>query len=1098
MKRKTSLWSFILVTACCLAYGDTPGWDPGTQIEGAAYGGPPWQTVATVCQGEQVTFWAEGYDVDVKADPIADDGVHCWWSYAPSAGGDSIGMGGTKANDYWPCTAYTSHSLYHSWNQPGDYTITCRMDDCHKWADDPDSKIATCLVHVLAKPQITITSPPGGEIHLASGATAAQLVGAATVAGSTLTGVQVGFTNTGVGTEPSTWYSASYSSPTWTYNWSNPTSKRIWVRATATYSSKSCPATISRDVTVSTVSNVIHVKTYANGGRDTYDGSSWALAKQRLGGTQGALSVASTGDEIWVAQGPYTENITLKAGVGLYGGFAGTESYREARDYSVNTTILDGNNGGSVVTSPAEASNDAVIDGFTITNGKAPYGGGIYCVDSSPTVSNNVITANTADGDEYGLGGGGGIYCLTSSATISRNTISSNSTGYHTPPGGGVVCVACSSISIVNNLIKGNTTANTVGGAVYFESSSGTIASNTIADNSAASSGPAVYLGDSNPVIANNIIAFNSSGISTVYAIPIMSHNDVYNPAGVNYLGGLAAGQGDISVDPLFSDRPSGRYHLSIDSPCIDQGNNSYARTDIPDIDGEYRVGNGAVDIGADESSCTGYTLTITADPAFCQQGGTSTVTTTALDPVTQDPVPSRLVTFSAAGGTLTRIYNDDPQEFNPSNGFGYTGVNGKVYAEVSRSTDGMATITAEADTPCGTRRAAASITFYDPATEESAWPMFHHAIALLGTTGTALGANLTKKWRVTLAGDLGEELWSSPVVANGVVYVGVNNSAGTLYAVDAASGNIINSRDLGSPIFGTPCVAGGSLYVCASGFMDAGVLHVLNATNLQTQWTYPVAGRGLWGSPTVYSGAVYFGTHNTFEWQSELCTVDLTTHTERSGSPAITQYSVDFTTPAIDVAWGHVYVSDWSCFVTCARSDTGGKEWEWVYHPLETIYASPTLYQGHLFVGEECGNVYKIKDQGSSRQTAGIFQVSGAVNSTAAAWNGKLYFGCNDGKLYCLDAASFTTANWASVLGVAVSSSPLVSSPTGLVYVGTEAARVYALDAATGSPAWLFDIRSQDGLPTAVIKSSPAAASGYLYIVAGDANGRYLYCFGP
>ena len=656
---------------------------------------------------------------------------------------------------------------------------------------------------------------------------------------------------------------------------------------------------------------------------------------------------------------------------------------------------------------------------------------------------------------------------------------------------------------LANNLIKGNISLNPVGGAIYFESSSGTIASNTIADNSAASSGSAVYLvGDSNPVIANNIIAFNSSGIYAGSAVPIMSHNDVYNPDGVNYSGGLAAGQGDISDDPLFSDRPNGKYHLDIDSPCMDRGNNPYARTDIPDIDGEPRIGNGTVDIGADESSCTGYTLAATADPTFCQQGGTSTVTATAFDPVTQDPVASCLVSFSVTGGPLTRIYNDDSEEFNPANGFGYTGINGKLYADVSRSTAGVASVSAETDTPCGSREMKTSVTFYNPATEESAWPMFHHDIALLGTTGTALGTNLTKKWRVALAGDPSdyeEVLWSSPVVANGVVYVGVNNTAGTLYAIDAVTGSIITSRDLGSRIYGTPCVAGGSLYVCASGSMAAGVLHVLNAANLQTQWTYPVTGRGLWGSPTVYDGAVYFGTHNTFEWTAELYAVDLTTHIERSGSPAVTAYSVDFVTPGIDTALGRVYVSDTSCYLTSARSDTGQKVWEWIY-PGDGVpmYASPAVYAGHVFVGSDYNRAYRVLDNGSSVEEYMSFPTTGSIRSTPAAWSGKLYFGCNNGKLYCVDGSSFTTEDWAISLGAAVSSSPLVSSSTGLVYVGTEAGRVYAVDSVSGLPAWLYDIRSQDGLPTAVIKSSPAAASGCIYVVAGDASSRYLYCFGP
>jgi len=62
-----------------------------------------------------------------------------------------------------------------------------------------------------------------------------------------------------------------------------------------------------------------------------------------------------TATKVWVAAGTYVENITLKSGVALYGGFAGNETDLSQRNWAANKTILDGNQSGSVVTSPEGA-----------------------------------------------------------------------------------------------------------------------------------------------------------------------------------------------------------------------------------------------------------------------------------------------------------------------------------------------------------------------------------------------------------------------------------------------------------------------------------------------------------------------------------------------------------------------------------------------------------------------------------------------------------------------------------------------------------------------------------------------------------------------
>jgi hypothetical protein len=82
------------------------------------------------------------------------------------------------------------------------------------------------------------------------------------------------------------------------------------------------------------------------------DGSSWADAFVFL---QDGLAVAQAGDEIWVAEGIYHPDpgggstagdrdisFMLLGGIGLYGGFSGSETDRGEADWDLHSTVLSG------------------------------------------------------------------------------------------------------------------------------------------------------------------------------------------------------------------------------------------------------------------------------------------------------------------------------------------------------------------------------------------------------------------------------------------------------------------------------------------------------------------------------------------------------------------------------------------------------------------------------------------------------------------------------------------------------------------------------------------------------------------------------------
>ncbi len=171
---------------------------------------------------------------------------------------------------------------------------------------------------------------------------------------------------------------------------------------------------------------------------------------------QAAIDASTDGDEIIVSTGTYVENITTNGkNILLRSSDPTDESIR-------NSTVIDGNASGCVVTFDGTEQATCILSGFTITNGNGYDGGGIYGHSTLATIQNNTITNNST----YPKGGG---LCWCD-GTIQNNRITENSAYY----GGGLS--GCDG-TIQNNTIKGNTAGSEGGG---LDACNGTIQNNTI------------------------------------------------------------------------------------------------------------------------------------------------------------------------------------------------------------------------------------------------------------------------------------------------------------------------------------------------------------------------------------------------------------------------------------------------------------------------------------------------------------------------------------------------------------------------------------------------------------------------------------------
>ncbi|MFW6150832.1 MAG: right-handed parallel beta-helix repeat-containing protein [Chloroflexota bacterium] len=410
---------------------------------------------------------------------------------------------------------------------------------------------------------------------------------------------------------------------------------------------------------VSTDGDIIYVDVNVLAGGE--DGTSWGNAFDTL---QEGLDAACPGDEIWVAQGTYKpsawpnggsgdreKHFSLKNCVEVYGGFDGTETQRDQRDWQNNATILSGDIGVAgnhsdncyhVFYHPSgtDLTGTAVLDGFTITRGNHPLaprslrsrqypeifgGAGMLNYHSSPTVTNCVFAAN------FGDAGGAMANWESSCPTVVNCVFAGNFAG----EGDAMANVDCCP-TMTNCVFAGNSAY--YGGAMLNSGASPVLRNCSFSGNRAGWDGGALYNEwDSWPALTNCVLWGDSAGVSGdevqgISSWPTFSYSDIQGSggSGTGWDSSLGTdGGNNIDVDPMFVDQPDpnnapttdGDLHLQAGSPCIDSGNNAAAAGVSTDFEGDPRVidgdedGTATVDMGADEfSEEAGPPVTVSVD----------------------------------------------------------------------------------------------------------------------------------------------------------------------------------------------------------------------------------------------------------------------------------------------------------------------------------------------------------------------------------------------------------------------------------------------------------------------------------------------------
>lgn len=417
--------------------------------------------------------------------------------------------------------------------------------------------------------------------------------------------------------------------------------------------------------------------------------TNWPTAAATI---QAAVDAASENDTVRVDDGTYDARKIVTPGSLSFNRVVITKDLTVLSENGPGATVIEGAGPMGPAAVRGIYMSAGTFSGFTVTNGFAEHGGGIFCPDAVPVVTNCTVSGNAATSIGGGMRGGtasdctfsgnsakegaGLIFGMANTCIFSNNTatdygggmlqgtanyctFSENSATYQ---GGGMIFGTANHCTFSQNRtdLGGGMYGGTANNCTFSEnearngggSHSGSLNDCTLSNNEASDSGGGSYGGTLNRCeLTDNraLSSISTSGGGGSYEGTLnncllsgnfgftgggsrngtlnnctLSDNSAVNVGGCNestlnnciIYGNAAVNGGNIlgctlnscwTTDPLFVDADGGDFHLQASSLCIDVGDNSVVSGTV-DLDGNTRIVNSIVDMGAYEYAVAGMT----------------------------------------------------------------------------------------------------------------------------------------------------------------------------------------------------------------------------------------------------------------------------------------------------------------------------------------------------------------------------------------------------------------------------------------------------------------------------------------------------------
>jgi outer membrane protein assembly factor BamB len=335
-------------------------------------------------------------------------------------------------------------------------------------------------------------------------------------------------------------------------------------------------------------------------------------------------------------------------------------------------------------------------------------------------------------------------------------------------------------------------------------------------------------------------------------------------------------------------------------------------------------------------------------------------------------------------------------------------------------------------------------------------WPTFrgnYHRTGYSADAGPSDNPEIA--WRI----DLGAQALSSPVVADGRMYLGYHKG---MICINPYSGKINWTFPTEKKVFSTPTCYNGDIIF---GSWDKFVYR-LRGKNGKKVWAteFPAA---VDCSPLIVDDNVYvgdfLGLFTTVDFNSGNVGRIFSTGDWLVGSAAMAgdilyfggknmkfyalnrmsfkpEWVLDVGgdisgTPTIDTS--RVYFGANNMMFYCVDIKTGEKIWE--FDTGGAMFSSPAIHNEKVFFGSTDSTIYCLYRE--TGEEIWRYRSDGIVYSSAAVGGNRVYIGCHDGYIYALDTETGDPV-WKEFLGAPVTSSPticddmlIVASDNGAVF---------------------------------------------------------------